>query len=330
MSGERKLRSTEKNRGTGTPYSSSPAATSSSVKLWNKIETRLETLTKNLTESIVSQLKTEINIMHNILSERITAIENDFNAKIKSVEQEFNDRCSSINHIVFSCKSAVESLGTHLCRIDALENELPTIKAQVIENDNAKLKLQIDALARKNIAGDLVLHGIPFAPDENLPEIFSKLCSTLNLTTIKPNHILRTTPVKNSSSGGAIIVKLPHPQIKTNILRRMKEYYKQNKKSVALSDLGFGSNKFVRVYESLTKNDHTLFRRANELRQNNCLHSVFTRSGRVFVKKSPEEKPICILNMMSLESLHTGGSNLPASIDTSVADAVSVAEDAID
>lgn len=292
---QRKLRSAEK-------FSSSPAASSSSVKLWEKIETRLEALTKSLTDSILSQLKAEIKLMHNLLSERLSAIENDFKVKIKSVEKELNDRLSSINHSVFSCKSRIDNIEDHFCRVDVLENELSMVKTQMLDNDNTQLKLQIDAIARKYTAGDLVLHGIPFSLNENLTEIFEKFCTTINLTPVQPNHILRTKPVKNSTNG-AIIVKLPHAQIKTNILKRAAEYYKTNSKPVTLCDLGFDSNKFVRAYESLTKHNHVLFRRANELRQQKCLHSVFTRNGRVFVKVTPEKKPVCIVDKLSLESL---------------------------
>lgn len=305
---QRKLRSAEKSVVSVSPLSGSPAAHISSAKLWDKIEARLEALTKNLTNAIVSQLKTEINTMFNSLSERINKIESDFNAKVTSLEHEINERYSSINHSVFTCKNSVDNAISHCSSIDAFQDELSIIKSQMLENDNTQLKLQIDDLARRNIAGDIVLHGIPTTANENLADIFQQFCTKINMSPLTPIDIIRTEPMRNSPSS-AIIVKLPHARSKTILLKKVAEYYKTNAKSITLNDLGFASNKFVRVYESLTKHNHALFRRANELRRNKSIHSVFTRSGRVFIKETAEKRPTCIVNMLSLESLCSGGSN---------------------
>ena len=117
-----------------------------------------------------------------------------------------------------------------------------------------------------------------------------------------PINIIRTKP-RNNSSSSAIIVKLPHAQDKINVLINAMAFYRQHSRAVSLNDLGYEGNKFVRVYESLTKNNHKIFRKANELRKNGFLHSVFTRRGRVYVRQTNDvnKKPICITGVNSLE-----------------------------
>lgn len=300
---QRRLRSAaEKTSCSVPPFSGSPATSSTPAKLWERIENRLDLLTKTISESIVAQIKTEIDVLHMSLSERIRAIENEFNAKIQAVEQKFNDRYSSFNHSLLACSSRITNLEVQCNNIDALQEQLALIQAQAYENDNTLLKHQIDAFERRNPAGVLVLQEIPYTKNENLTDIFQKLCTTLNQTSFKPVYIFRTKPVKKSSSS-PVIVKLPHAQIKKQILIAAADYFKTNGRTVTLGDLGFDSNKFVRLYESLTKHNHSLFKKANELRRNKCLHSVFTRDGRVFVKETTTSKPLHINNTLSLGSI---------------------------
>lgn len=301
---QRKLRSTEKNIAPLSPYCSSPSASLSQAKLWETIETRLDSLKKDLTDSIISQLKTEIKALTISLSERISSIENEFKQKINALEQGFTKRYGTINNSVFTLQSRVDTVESHCNRLYEIENELLAVKSQITENNTTELQMQIDALARKNIAGDVVMHGIPISKDENLLEIFHKLCTKVNLPTVTPNSIIRTTPAKNSSCS-AITIKLPHAQNKINLLKKMAEYYKTNSKLVTLNDLGFASNKFVRVYECLTKQNHAIFRKANELRSNHCLHSVFTRNGKVFVRELAGSTATYIPNILSLDCLRT-------------------------
>lgn len=323
---QRKLRSAEKSSISLAPRSESPATMLSSAKLWNKIESRFEELTKSITASVVSQLKTEFDSMFTTVLERMSAMESDFNTKLKLLERDFKERCTSFNTMVLNCQSSIDAVESHCTNIDALQNEFSMVRAQQFKSDNSQLKSQIDALARKNISGDLVLHGIPMTADENLNEIFKKFCATINVNSATPNFILRTKPLRNSTSS-AVIVKLPHAQMKTHVLRKAAEYYKNNSKSVTLSDLGFTSTRFVRVYESLTKLNHALFRRANELRRNKCLHSVFTRSGRVYVKEAADKPPICIVDMLSLDSFRSDGECIMSDAYNDPAVAVNVEAD---
>ena len=110
-----------------------------------------------------------------------------------------------------------------------------------------------------------------------------------------------------------VINILPHVTIKKQLLISAAIFYKTNKRSVSLADLGYNSNKFVRIYESLTKQNHFLFKRANEYRRNKYLHSVFTRDGRVFVKISHADQPLHINDIRSLESVTVEINNISKS-----------------
>lgn len=69
-------------------------------------------------------------------------------------------------------------------------------------------------------------------------------------------------------------------------------------------ELGFDSSRFVRAYESLTKDDHETYKKANMLRRQKRLHSVFSRNGKVFVKLSPTtEPPIYVQSIAAIEKI---------------------------
>ena len=320
MSGEqqRKLRSMEKSSSSPSSHISSPVTNSATSKLWNKIELRLnkiETRLESISKTIVSQLKSEINTMnqtlssrinnleldvdektktltksfneqHNALTLRINNSELDFDDKIKKLENTFNQRLGSFNHSLFTLGNRLDTLEQQGSRMDTHEEELSLVKAQMLEKDNTMLKMEIDALARNNISGDLVLHGIPIRNNENLRNIFDRFCSLINYVPSSPIHILRTKPKNSSTTTSAIIVKLPHAQDKVNVLKSATAYYKLNSKAVTLTDLGFEGNKFVRVYESLTRHNHSIYRKAIEFRKKGILHAVLTRQGRVYVRQT--------------------------------------------
>lgn len=293
---------------------SSPLVASSSSNIWEKIETRLNNLTITLTDTILSTLRKELSEITKTFDTRINEMEANFNSRIKSLEKDFNGKCEMTNKFMLDCETKL---------------------AQIMEtkqNNTESITTQIDALARKSIAGDFVLHGIPFSENENLGEIFNKFCSTLGIDLLRPHYILRTKP-KNILSHSAIIVRLPHENDKNYVLRKVSEFYKSTSRLVTLHDLGFvNKNSFVRVYECLTKLNHAVFRKANDMRKRKQVNSVYTRYGRVFVREDADKKPICVTSIAQLQStfpVHANGFKMEKAhnannLSPSVADNVDV------
>ncbi|XP_055839363.1 uncharacterized protein LOC129907267 [Episyrphus balteatus] len=282
----------------------------------NNLELDVDEKTKTLTKSFNEQ--------HNTLTLRINNTELDFDDKIKKLENTFNQRLGSYNHSLFTLGNRLDTLEQQGSRMDTHEEELSFVKAQMLEKDNTMLKIQIDALARNNISGDLVLHGIPIRNNENLSNIFDRFCSLINYVPSPQIHILRTKPKNSSTTTSAIIVKLPHAQDKVNVLKNATAYYKLNSKAVTLTDLGFEGNKFVRVYESLTRHNHSIYRKAIEFRKKGILHAVFTRQGRVYVRHTNDEQrqPLCITSVNSLEVLCSYSTSTNTTVDTNSVDQI--------
>ena len=102
-----------------------------------------------------------------------------------------------------------------------------------------------------------------------------------------------------------IIVKFANHKIKSNIYKSRTKL-----KNIKVSNLFPGANAATRaardrifLHENLASYRKHIVNRANEMRWDGVLLSVWTPDGKIYVKTSPEGRPIKMNDLEDLESL---------------------------
>ena len=171
------------------------------------------------------------------------------------------------------------------------------------ESEIAELYDLQDALEQYTRKNSLEIHGVPESAYTSTEEVVFKLSEASNVD-INPNdveisHKLHRKGIK------PIIVKFQSHKVKS---RMYKERAKL--KHVRVADLYPGSTAVTRVEseriylnENLTSYRRDILKQANQKRKDGLLTSAWSMDGKIFVKTSPEGRPIRIYDKTDLENL---------------------------
>ena len=149
----------------------------------------------------------------------------------------------------------------------------------------------LEQYSRKN-SGEI--HGIPENVYTSTEEAVLKLADVLNVP-VAAEDLEISHKLKRRNGRRPIIVKFCSHKVKSRLYKARTKL-----KSVKISDLypGYASaaTKQSRIFinENLTPYIADLVRRANEMRNDRLLSSVWTLDGKIFVKTSPEGNPVRI------------------------------------
>ena len=162
------------------------------------------------------------------------------------------------------------------------------------------LQERLEQYTRKN---SLEIHGIPEEVYTSTEEVVLKLADVLEVP-VAPEDIEISHKLK-TKSGKAIIVKFISHKVKTTLYRARAKL-----KNIKLSDLYPGSSYAtsarsgkIFLNENLTSYRRRIISRANEKRKNGELLSVWSLDGTIFVKTSPNGRPVKICEMEDLDYL---------------------------
>ena len=188
------------------------------------------------------------------------------------------------------CAATENKLAAAINRIDEQQEEI----AELYD-----LQDRLEQYTRKN---SLEIHGIPDEAYISTEEVVLKLADVLEVP-VAPQDIEISHKLK-TKSGKAIIKFISHKVKKTLYCARAKL------KNVKLSDLYPGpsyatSARSGKIFlnENLTLYRRRIINRANEKRKNGELLSVWSLDGTIFVKTSPEGRPVKISEMEDLDYL---------------------------
>lgn len=162
------------------------------------------------------------------------------------------------------------------------------------------LQDQMEQYSRKN---NLEIHGIPEAAYESMEEVVLKLAQALEVpitsNDIEISHKLNTKGKK------AIIVKFQSHKVKSKLYRERRKL-----KHIAVTDLfpNLSAATVVqaqRIFlnENLTSYRRRIMSRANEMRRDGELVSTWSMDGKIYVKTSPEGRPVRIHDLEDLQTL---------------------------
>ena len=185
------------------------------------------------------------------------------------IVQAFNSKFDAISNEVNMLKERVHSCEHQSAEIKAIKDELSLLKHNLNQEENNK------------IASHICINGVPKLGEENLKDMFEKLCTEVGLRNIETEEIFRL----NSKRADTIIVKCSSPSTKHELLKALAAYRKQNNKNLSLRCIGMNSNASFYINERLTKYNYQILQAAIKYRARKKIKSAYSFRGNIYVKR---------------------------------------------
>lgn len=171
--------------------------------------------------------------------------------------------------------------------------ELSVSHLNEMRNEINKLKTTIKHQENLSVSTNLRLCGIPYYENENLIEIFGKICSLINLNqpNIKSIHRISNNK-KKGSADGVILVKLFSSADRNDILRSISKYKRESKTQLTLDIFSLNSTTPFFVNEDLTSQNYKILQAALRLKRMKGVSTAFTLRGFVYVKRFADDTAV--------------------------------------
>ena len=223
----------------------------------------------------------------------------------KKISEDVKELKSTVNKQQTEIVDFKKQLTKSTTQLAAAENELDEAKKRTNDQQEEMAELydlqdRLEHYTRKN---SLEFYGIPESAYNSTEEAILKVAETLEVPVssddIEISHKLNTRGNK------AIIAKFISDKAKTNLYRARTKL-----KQVKLADVFPDSSYATRVQltriainENLTSYRRRIMSKANEKRRDSELLSAWSMNGTVYVKTSPDGRPIKIIELEDLENL---------------------------
>ena len=223
----------------------------------------------------------------------------------KSIRNEMSELTTTVREQKLEITHLKTSLTKITKQCSDAEYELAAAKKRINEQQDEiyelyELQDRLEQYTRKN---SLEIHVVPESAYSTTEEVVLKLAEALEVP-ITPEDVEISHKLKRKGNK-PITVKFANHKIKSNIYKSRTKL-----KNIKVSSLFPGANAATRaagdrifLHENLTSYRKKIVNRANEMRRDAVLLSVWTLDGKVYVKTSPEGRPIKINDLEDLESL---------------------------
>ncbi|CAH3156704.1 unnamed protein product [Porites lobata] len=208
----------------------------------------------------------------------------------KTIRSEMTDLKRTIQHQTDDITALKSSLEHITKQYNEVERGLVAARKKIQEQEEEigelyDLQDKLEQYTRKN---SIEIHGVPESAYTETEDVVLKLAEALDVSGNKP-----------------IIVKFISHKVKTNLYRARAKL-----KNVRVSNIfpQCSSSTLVqadRIFlnENLTSYRKKIMNRANEMRRNDELLSVWSMDGSIYVKTSPQGKPVRINELEDLDYL---------------------------
>ena len=229
---------------------------------------------------------------------RILRTNNDLVKELTQLRKEVTDHKSEIDQLKTALPATKKQNNTLASDLMAAKTLLDEKEEEIAELYD--LQDNLEQYTRKQ---SLEIHGIPEAVYQSTEEAVLKVAAALQVP-MKAEDINISHNIKGKEPK-PILVKFQSHKAKTR-LYRARTYLK----NVRVCDIFPHASAVSRVQakrifinENLTSFRRSVVKKANQMRKDGLLNSVWTIDGKIFVKTSQEERPICIYEEDDLEVL---------------------------
>lgn len=209
---------------------------------------------------------------------------NETNTKIETSKRDLRNEISTLREDVqqlkLDCSSEIKQLSVSVSHIQS----------------NVQLnKERVLAVSKMN---DLLLSGVPYIPTENPNDYVRKAALVLGYGDQEVPLVYCKRLCKLPISAGAtppILLQFAFKSLRDEFYRRYL-----STRNLTLTHLGLNVNKRIYLNENLTDLSRKIKAEALKLKKSGKLHSVFTRDGFVYVKRTAEEEVQMIFSLDQL------------------------------
>lgn len=247
---------------------SKPQLNSSARLSTSNISPRVETVNNFISEQV------------NNISSAVSALQQEFRS-IQEGQTSFTQSLGVIYEKLNTLQDVSVALTNHSARIKALEEDKTLLQASVKDLCN-----RVDIQDQNSLANSLEITGIPISKSESIPDLVSHISAKLNNKLTKEDilrcHRKRSVPSKHlaATRHPPIIISFKDIQKRNNLLSAFRA-----RRGIKLSEIGFESDNYFFINESLTNIRKKLFYTAKTFQRTNNYKYLWTRNGRIFLKK---------------------------------------------
>jgi hypothetical protein len=224
---------------------------------------------------------------------------------------------SSLNSVIATVKSLEEKMSEIGATVSTLDNKLSDLCANLrgelcalrvafgerIQKAETQISSNERGIKRMQIEREIVINGIPADRQENVCEVFERICTHLGYTQM-PIAAVNKYHSKKDDHNKTLKNDVTPPifvefSLKTDKRNFMQLYFKKSA-DLNLTCLDMENQSRIFVNDRLTKEDMDIKIKALQLKKDGKLHSIFVRDGCVFVKTSPASQQTAIEDLQQL------------------------------
>ncbi|CAK1595269.1 unnamed protein product [Parnassius mnemosyne] len=192
----------------------------------------------------------------------------------------------------------IEVLSEHTKKTDNLKSEINNLKLQ-----NQQLNRQMNINEQRDRLLNVELVGIPESINEDLNDTIFKICKHIGVA-VNINDILqvnRVSPkVKLPGRSRVIIAKMKSRLLKDNLISLSR------KNRLSTEDIGLaGESRPIFINEHLTSHNKQLLKKCKDFAKLNQYQFVWTKNGRIFVRRNDTSPGLQIFDEEDLKKIIT-------------------------
>lgn len=210
-------------------------------------------------------------------------------------------------------KSLRKDLAKFMQKVNHLQHSHNQLRSEVIDLSETVVQLQ-----QAPLASNVIIHGIPEQPEENLPDIIDALFLKIESEDpVDPSGFLNISRIGKvvENKCRPILLQLESPNIRADMLK------KKRAKSITAADLVVNGKKIGRKDNQIFMSEHLgklsgkIFYHARRLKLQKKIHSSWVRNGEVYIRVREGEQHLKISHISQLARFTKNGREEGPSLD---------------
>lgn len=228
----------------------------------------------------------------------------------KSLEAKLQPILQNLNELTDSVKFLDKKYDEILEQVRSREEDIKALKSsnEQLQTTVTDLSSRLSNLEQNLREANIEIHGLPEFKNENLPQTIIRIGEVISHP-IKDDDILACFRVAKKDSKSerprTVVAKFRSARCRDSILAAVLSYNKTNKlDKLNTSAIGIGGEKAAVFISEHLSPDKKALQAAARIKARELLYKfVWSKNGKIYMRKTPDTQAIPIHNMESLNSL---------------------------